>query len=162
MHRTLWIRSSLFAGMLGAALATPAGAATPDAWLTSATKMYLLTSSQTPAVDLNMDTREGFVRLFWIVPSQEGKAAAIDVRKMSGGQRMENEGEILDEEVGREVKKAFTGPAFKDIIVEVKNGVVRLTGTIPSWAWRLEAVAVARAIPGVRAVEDDLHFMLAV
>ena len=162
MHRTLWIRSSLFAGMLGAALATPAGAATPDAWITSATKMYLLTGSQTPAIGLNMDTREGVVRLFWIVPSQEGKAAAIDVRKMSGGQRMENEGEILDEEVGREVKKAFTGPAFKDIIVEVKSGVVRLTGTIPSWAWRLEAVAVARAIPGVRAVEDDLHFMLAV
>ena len=162
MHRTLWIRSSLFAGMLGAALATPAGAATPDPWITSATKMYLLTGSQTPAIGLNMDTREGVVRLFWIVPSQESKAAAIDVRKISGGQRMENEGEILDEEVGREVKKAFTGPAFKDIIVEVKNGVVRLTGTIPSWAWRLEAVAVARAIPGVRAVEDDLHFMLAV
>ena len=218
MHRTLWIHASLFAGMLGAALATPSGAATPDTWITtqtklallstegvsgtttevqspktladakiwreapphqpqakygrgdttadmwitSATKMYVLTGSQTPAVDLNVETREEVVRLFKIVSSQEGKAATTDVRKMDGGQRRENEGEIFDEEVRREVKKAFTGPAFKDIIVEVKNGVVRLMGTIPGWAWRLEAVAVVRAIPGVRAVEDDLHFMVAV
>jgi osmotically-inducible protein OsmY len=81
---------------------------------------------------------------------------------MSGVQRAENEGEVQDEEVMREVKKAFGSPAFKDITVAVKNGVVRLTGTVPSWAWRLEAVATARAIPGVRAVEDDLRFMLAV
>jgi osmotically-inducible protein OsmY len=148
--------------MLGAAVATPASAATPDAWIISVTKRYVLTGSQTPAVGLTVDTREGGVRLWGIVSPQEGKAGAIDVRNMSGGQCMEKEGEILDEEVGREVKKAFTGPAFKDITVAVKNGVVRLTGTIPGWAWHREAVAVARAIPGVRAVEDELHFMVAV
>jgi hypothetical protein len=36
-------------------------------------------------------------------------------------------------------------------------GVVRLTGTIPTGAQRLEAAVVARAIPGVRAVQDDLR-----
>jgi osmotically-inducible protein OsmY len=149
--------------MVGAALATLAGAATPDAWITSATKMRLLTGSQTPAVDVNnVDTREGVVRFFRIVLSQEGKAAVTNVRKMGRVQRAENEEEILDEEMMHEVQQAFDRPVFKDITVEVKNGVVRLTGTVPSWAWRLEAVAIARAIPGVRAVEDDLHFMLAV
>jgi osmotically-inducible protein OsmY len=162
MHRTLRIRSRLFAGMVGAALATLAVAATPDAQITSATRTYLLTGSRAPAVDLSVGTREGVVRLFRVVPSQEGKAAATYVRKMGGVQRVENEEEILDEEMGHEVKQALDRPAFKDITVEVKNSVVRLTGTVPSWAWRLEAVAVARAIPGVRAVEDDLHFMLAV
>jgi osmotically-inducible protein OsmY len=42
----------------------------------------------------------------------------------------------------------------------VKNGVVRLTGTVPSWAWRLEAVATTQAIPGVRTVEDELRLKL--
>ena len=57
-----------------------------------------------------------------------------------------------------EVKKALDTPAFKDITVDVKNGVVRLTGAIPTGERRLEA---ARAIPGVRAVEDDLRLVTA-
>ncbi len=81
---------------------------------------------------------------------------------MSGVKRVENEGEVLDEELEREMKKTFDTPHFKDITVEVRNGVVWLTGTVPSWAWHLEAVAAARATPGVRAVEDNLHLLLAV
>ena len=43
----------------------------------------------------------------------------------------------------------------------VQNGVVRLTGTVPTGAQRLEAAVVARAIPGVRAVQDDLRLATA-
>src|SRR5688572_5456435 len=106
MHRTLWLRSRLFIGMVGAALATLAGAATPDARITSATQMYLLTGSQTPAVDLNVEPREGVVRLFRMVPSQEGKAAVTNIRDMGRVQRAENEEEILDGEMRQEVKQA--------------------------------------------------------
>jgi osmotically-inducible protein OsmY len=49
------------------------------------------------------------------------------------------------------------GGEYAQNIVEVKNGVVRLTGTVPSGARRLEAAVAARAVPGVRAVEDDLR-----
>jgi osmotically-inducible protein OsmY len=45
--------------------------------------------------------------------------------------------------------------------VMVQNGVVRLTGTVPTGAQRLEAAVVARAIPGVRAVQDDLRLATA-
>jgi osmotically-inducible protein OsmY len=45
--------------------------------------------------------------------------------------------------------------------VVVQNGVVRLTGTVPTGAQRLEATVVARAIPGVRAVQDDLRLATA-
>jgi hyperosmotically inducible protein len=115
----------------------------------------------------------GVVTLFGIVPSQQAKAAAeADARKVSGVTRVENElqvvasakqaaGKVRDEELERTAKKAFETPDFKNITVEVKNGVVRLTGTVPSWVWRLEAAAVARAIPGVRAVKDDLRLMAA-
>ena len=131
-------------------------------WITSATKMRLLADSQTPALDINVDTWAGVVTLFGIVPSQQAKAAAeADARKLIGvHKRVETEGEVLDEEVARAMKKTYDTPHFKDIIVEVRNGVVWLTGTVPSWAWHLEAVAVARATPGVRAVEDELRLML--
>lgn len=144
-----------------------------DMWITSATKMYLLANSHTPALDINVDTWAGVVTLFGIVPSQEAKAAAeADAYKVSGVKRVENELQVVasakqaavqvrDEELERTVKQAFDTPDLKDISIEVKNGVVRLTGTVPSGARRLEAAVVARAIPGVRAVEDDLRLVTA-
>jgi osmotically-inducible protein OsmY len=140
-----------------------------DIWITSATKMRLLADSQTPALDINVDTWGGVVTLFGIVPSQQAKAAAeAEARKVSGVKRVENElqvvasakqaaGKVRDEELERTVKQAFDTPDLKDISIEVKNGVVRLTGTVPSGARRLEAAVAARAVPGVRAVEDDLR-----
>ena len=140
-----------------------------DIWITSATKMRLLADSQTPALDINVDTWDGVVTLFGIVPSQQAKAAAeADARKVSGVKRVQNELQVVasakqaavkvrDEELERDVKKAFDTPEFKDITVDVKNGVVRLTGTIPTGARRLEAAVVARSIPGVRAVKDEFQ-----
>jgi osmotically-inducible protein OsmY len=141
-----------------------------DMWITSATKMRLLADSRTPALDINVDTWAGVVTLFGIVPSQEAKAAAeADTHKVSGVKRVENElqvvasvkqfaGQVRDEELDRDVKKVLDTYAFKDIIVDVKNGVVRLTGTISTEERRLEA---ARAVVGVRAVEDDLRLVTA-
>jgi osmotically-inducible protein OsmY len=45
--------------------------------------------------------------------------------------------------------------------VTVKNGVVRLTGTVPTGMRRLEAAVLARSVQGVRAVEDDLRVVAA-
>ena len=152
MQRTSWIWSSLFTVVVGIGLA----------------------GSQTSAPDINVDTWAGIGTLFGasIVPSQEVKAAAeANVDKVSGVKGVKNElqvgasiqqsaGQVRDGEIEREVKKALDTPTFEDITVDVKNGVVRLTGTVPSWAWRLEAVAATYAIPGVRTVEDELRLML--
>jgi hyperosmotically inducible protein len=144
-----------------------------DMWITSATKMRLLTDSRTPALDINVETQAGVVTLFGIVPSQEAKAAAAaDARKVSGVKRVVNELQVVasakqaavkvrDEDIESEVKKAFEKADFKDISVEVKNGVVRLTGTVPTGARRLEAAVLARSIQGVRAVKDDLRLATA-
>jgi osmotically-inducible protein OsmY len=154
MQRISWIWFSLFTVVVGIGLA----------------------GSQPPAPGIKVDTWAEVGTLFGasIVPSQEGKAGAeADVDKVSGVKGVKNglqvgarvrqsAGQVRDGEIEREVKKALDTPTFGDITVDVKNGVVRLTGTVPSWAWRLEAVAVARATPGVRAVEDELHLMLAV
>ena len=145
------------------------GAAAGDLWITSATKMRLLADSRTPALDIHVDTRAGVVTLFGMVPSQEARAAAeADAHTVSGVQSVVNDLQVVaraeqaavqarDEELAQAVQTAFATPAFKNITVEVHNGVVRLTGTIPTGAQRLEAAVVARAIPGVRAVQDDLR-----
>ena len=153
MQRTSWIWSSLFTVVVGIGLA----------------------GSQTPAPDIKVDIWAGVGTLFGaaIVPPQEIKQAAAkaDVYKVSGVKGVKNglqvgariqqsAGQVRDGKIEREVKKVLDTPTFGDITVDVKNGVVRLTGTVPSWAWRLEAVAVTQAIPGVRTVEDDLRLML--
>lgn len=144
-----------------------------DIWITSATKMRLLADSLTPALDINVDTWGGVVTLFGIVPSQEAKAAAeAHAREVSGVKGVENELQVVpstqqaarqlrDEEIEGEVKKTLDTPTFKDISIAVKNGVVRLTGSISTGARRLEAAVAVRAVSGVRAVENDLHLTTA-
>jgi hyperosmotically inducible protein len=144
-----------------------------DIWITSATKMRLLTDSRTPALDINVETHAGVVTLFGIVPSQDAKSAAeADARKVSGVKRVVNELQVVasakqaevkarDEDIEGEVKKAFEKSDLKDISVEVKNGVVRLKGTVPSGSRRLDAAVLARSVKGVRAVKDDLRLATA-
>ena len=66
-----------------------------------------------------------------------------------------------DEDIESEVKKALEKSDFKDISVEVKNGVVRLKGTVPTGSRRLDAAVLARSVKGVRAVKDDLRLATA-
>lgn len=144
--------------------------ASRDVWITSMAKMRLLADSQTPALDINVDTRNGVVTLFGIVPGQDAKRAAeADVRKVSGVTQVRNELQVvasakqpgvkaLDEDIQRDVKKSFQERAdLKDIDIAVKNCVARLTGTVPSGTQRLEAAVVARSTVGVCSVQDDLR-----
>jgi osmotically-inducible protein OsmY len=146
------------------------GNAAQDLWITSMVKMRLLADSQTPALAINVDSRDGVVTLFGVVAEEEGKAAAeADARKVSGVTSVVNELQVVssakqpavethDEEIGRDLKKGFeTHADFKSIDIEVKNGVVRLTGTVPTGMDRLEAMQVARATAGVSSVHDDLR-----
>jgi osmotically-inducible protein OsmY len=45
----------------------------------------------------------------------------------------------------------------KRIQVDVREGIVTLTGSVHSWAERKSVVAAARFTPGVRNVEDHLR-----
>ena len=143
-----------------------------DMYITSATKMRLLADEKTPALDINVDTRNGVVTLFGAVPTPAAKAAAeADARKVSGVRRVVNELEVVphsareqvkarDEDLKDQVKKNIENREdLKDasISVEVRNGVARLTGTIKSEHQRLAAAIAARSTPGVRAVHDDLR-----
>lgn len=142
-----------------------------DAWITSAIKMRLMANGDTPALDINVDTQNGAVTLFGIVPSQVSKAAAeAEAKKVDGVRTVRNDlqvvaesaqekVEVKDEELTVKVNDAIDkrdALEKADIDVEVKNGVVRLTGTVPNQTLRLVAATTARSIKGVRSVHDEL------
>lgn len=148
------------------------GDASRDVWITSMAKISLLADSETPALDINVDTRNGAVTLFGIVPTTEAKRAAeADVRKVSGVKSVRNELQVvasarqpavkaLDEDIQRDVAKRFENHAdLDDVDIAVKNCVARLSGTVPDGTQRLEAAIVARSTAGVCSVQDDLRIV---
>jgi osmotically-inducible protein OsmY len=150
---------------------TGKGSTVSDLWITSATKIRLLGDSRTPSGDINVDTTDGVVTLFGMVGSKDAKRAAEeDARKVGGVRQVKNELQVVpkkeqqtvkarDQDVVRDVKAAL---AARDdlhdthIGVEVKGGIARLTGTVPSQDQRITAAVTARSALGVRSVEDDL------
>ncbi len=143
-----------------------------DMWITSDVKMRLLADERTPALDVNVDTNDGIVTLFGMVPTAEAKtAAAEDAKKVSGVRSVRNELEVVakqqekvvkesDDRVKDNVKQALGSQSElknDSIDIEVRNGVARLTGTVDSASDRMRAAAIARTAEGVRAVHDDLR-----
>lgn len=138
-------------------------------WVTSAVRMGLIADTNVPGLEIDLDSWNGVVTLFGIVPSQDAKSAAeADALRVSGVKRVVNELQVVpsarqqavnasDDELQRRVRQALDEHEFRDVGLEVRNGVARLTGTVPTGARNLEAAEVARSIPGVRGVEDDLR-----
>jgi hyperosmotically inducible protein len=154
----------------GVAGATTGGVS--DVWLTSAVKLRLLADERVPGMDINVDTTRGAVTLFGIVPTREAKAAAEQqAKKVDGVRSVKNELQVVAEErqeqvaakdsevqerVERKLEQSETlGDA--DLDVDVKNGVARLTGSVPTPEDRLRAAVLARTTPGVRAVTEQLR-----
>ena len=148
------------------------GGVMSDLWITSAVKMKLAADSRTPATEINVDTYDGVVTLFGMVPSTESKSAAHEIaHSVSGVKKVENQIEVVssskqeavearDEEIQAGVKKTLKDRGDQenaDVDVEVKNGVVRLTGTVPSWQRNLSAVYAARSVSGVRSVRNEIR-----
>lgn len=140
-----------------------------DMWISTAAKVRLMADGDTPAMEINVDTDNGVVTLFGVVPTKEAKAAAeANVRKVDGVKQVDNAlevvpaakqeaGEVKDEDALRATKDALDNTdAFDNVSVEVKNGVARLTGTVPSQSDWLRAAVTARSIRGVRSVNNDL------
>ena len=148
-----------------------AGVTVSDLWITSATKMKLAGDSRTPATEINVDTYDGVVTLFGMVPSKESKAAAAEIaHSVSGVKRVDNKIEVVraplqekvqakDDGIREDVEKTLKARGDQDnaaIGVEVSNGVVRLTGKVPTYERSLSAVYAARSVAGVRSVRNEL------
>jgi len=141
-----------------------------DTWITTATKMRLLANATTPALDINVDTDHGVVTLFGVVANPEAKKEAeLEASKVSGVKSVVNSLQVVpkpeqkavaanDEEVKKAVQSTLEHRAdMKNVEVEVKNGVARLTGSVPDASDRLHASLVVRSTHGVRSVQNDLR-----
>jgi hyperosmotically inducible protein len=146
---------------------TKVTSAASDAWLTSATKVRLM-AADVSAFDVNVDTRGGVVTLFGAVPTAAQKATAeAEAKKVDGVKTVKNELQVVPavaaaavEKKDEQIQTAVTErlgekTGLKDVDVEVKNGVVRLTGSVGSQSDRLAALTTARTSEGVRSVIGD-------
>jgi hypothetical protein len=104
--------------------------------------MRLLADTQVPGLEIDLDSYDGVVTLFGMVPSHEAKAfAGADTLKVSGVKHVVNELQVVassrqeavsarDDDLQREVRTALDEHAFRDVRLEVAaspRGVSMLT-----------------------------------
>lgn len=154
-----------------AGTAAAVGGTASDMWVTTASKVRLIANNETPAMQINVDTRNGEVTLFGMVGSEAAKSAAeAEVRKVSGVKTVRNLLQVVpdaaqnavarnDAEIRDQVEDKVDADqiADADLDVEVKDGVVRLKGTVDSQTDRLRALTLARSTDGVKSVVDEIR-----
>jgi osmotically-inducible protein OsmY len=140
-----------------------------DMRMTAAVKLRLWTAAQVPSTEISVDTEDGIVMLFGIVPTVAVKAAAgAEARKVSGVIRVDDQLEVVassqkkmveakDADITRDLSLALKArPELSTVTTMVKNGIVRLEGTVGTGWDEVNAVRIVRMVAGVRGVEDQL------
>ena len=141
-----------------------------DTRITTEVKLNLLGASDVPWNNINVDTADGVVTLFGTVPSDPAKdAATAQAQRVPGVVRVKNELQVRkvaerpqqavsDDDIVKQLDNRFRGQSqFKHVGYSVKDGAVRLTGTVESSWDRLQALRNARSIRGVQSVFDDIR-----
>jgi osmotically-inducible protein OsmY len=147
----------------------PARDSLSDTRITAGVKLKLLSSNQLPALDINVDTRDGIVTLFGTVPNHGAKERAeAETAEIAGVIRVRNQLEIVpraqanavdrsDSDVSLELlDRLRADPAFTGVQVEVKNGAVRVTGSVASGWDKLQVLRMVRQTAGVTQLHEEL------
>lgn len=149
-----------------------ATAATKDSWITAKTKIALYSDDRVSGSDINVDTQNGTVTLRGKVATADEKRAAQEVSKtVDGVAAVRNELQVVpaaerkavnaeDKDLKNAIEKRIKQDARlkgSDIDVQVDRGVVTLMGDVKDVGARARASEVARAVPGVRSVKNELR-----
>ena len=144
-----------------------------DSWMTSKTKIALFSDDRVKGRQVHVETKDGVVYLRGKVDSSEAKAAATDVAKgIDGVKNVKNELQVVapgaraavdadDKQIYKNVEQRFKqDPQLKNAKIDAKvdGGVVVLTGEVKSIDTSARASEIARSVPGVRYVKNDLTF----
>ena len=141
---------------------------TDDLRITAAVKLQLLADPSTPATQINVDTSHGVVTLFGTVDSVAAKeAAAGDVRRVQGVSAVDNLLQLAavpttatasDDAIKAGIEKALSQhEEYKHVSVKVANGVVALSGSVPSGWDRVHVAMLSRGTAGARAVQTQVQ-----
>jgi hyperosmotically inducible protein len=153
------------------AAAEKTGAYAKDAWLTSKTKIALYGDERVSANEVKVETKNGAVTLRGKVATDAEKRAAEEVAKgVDGVTSVKNQLQVVpasarkavdakDDDLKMAVKARISRePRLKgsDVQVRADNGVVTLTGDVKDIGARARASEIARGVPGVKAVKNEL------
>ena len=142
-----------------------------DSWLTLKTKLALLGDERVSSTNVSVKTVKGVITLHGKVASAaEQKAAEEIALTIEGQKQVVNQLTVVptarrkavdreDAQIVTDVKRALKKEASlkkADIDVRAEKGIVTLTGKAPSLETSVRASTVARWVPGVRAVRNEL------
>lgn len=148
-----------------------AGKELGDSWITLKTKLALLADVKVSSTDVHVTTKGGVIALRGKVATDEAKQAAeADAMKIEGAKKVVNhlvvvpraEQKVVEREDDQIVKdvehRLRTDPTLKKASINVRsdNGIITLTGDVPSLEMSLRASEKARQVAGVRAVHNEL------
>ncbi|RKX60194.1 MAG: transporter [Thermodesulfobacteriota bacterium] len=141
-----------------------------DAKITAEIKLKLLQDPITKARKIDVDTVNGVVTLTGLVETEKEIKRAIEIAKSVKGVKevinnlkVGKRGVITylsDKEITTRVKiKFMQDPELKafSIDVDTLNGVVTLTGIVKTEAQKKKAVELAKSVPGVKGVKDNIQ-----
>lgn len=148
-----------------------AKSASKDGWISSKTKLALYGDDRVSGSSINVDTKNAVVTLRGKVASEDEKKAAEEVAKgIEGVSSVKNQLQVVsaaarkavdakDDDITKSVKTKISKDArLKGSSVDVRadKGVVTLTGEVKDIGARVRASELARQVPGVRSVKNEL------
>ena len=148
-----------------------AKSAVSDSWITSKTKIALFADERVKGSQVSVTTTKGMVYLRGKVDSAEAKSAAADVAKgIDGVHSVKNDLQVVapaarkavdasDKDIAKAVESRLSRDSqLKKVDVRTDAGVVTLSGSVPTITESAKASEMARAVPGVKAVKNELAF----
>jgi hyperosmotically inducible protein len=142
-----------------------------DTWITSKTKIALFADERVKGRQVSVETDKGVVSLRGKVDTADAKAAAESIAQgIEGAKSVRNDLQVVapadrkavtadDKEIKRSIEGRFAGDQqLKKIDVRSDAGVVILTGEAPSIMAAARASEVARSMPAVRYVKNELTY----
>ena len=143
------------------------GADFEDGRIAAAVKLRLLTTSDVPASDINVDVADRVVYLFGMVPTEATKKAAeAEAMKTENVARIDNQLQVVpsnrvetasakDNDIQRDINLRFKErDELDDLETVVEGGMVRVKGEVDSQYDLLNALRLIRSIPGVKGVQN--------
>jgi hyperosmotically inducible protein len=142
-----------------------------DSWVTSKTKIALFADGRVKGTQVSVDTAKGVVHLRGKVDSAEAKSAAGDIAKgVEGVKSVKNDLQVVtpaarkavdasDSDITKAVGTRLSKDSqLKKVDVRTDAGVVTLTGQVPTIVVGAKASEMARGVPGVKSVKNELTF----
>jgi hyperosmotically inducible protein len=169
----MWNRLAFSVGIaatLGCATSQPIDRLAGDALITSKVEAKLAADPDTNNLEIDVDTRDGQVRLSGLVETEQERSEAEHLTRATEGVRgVENEIRIGDLGFGQHVSDGWILTKIRsrltvdpevesfNIDVDVLDGDVTLSGLVTTERVREEAARIARATDGVRSVRNRIE-----